>query len=549
VAVVMYQSPGLRLVDCVISAGDGANGASGTVGDGGLSGGNGGSGEDACEAGTCTSTCPAQGGDGGASPCAEPGEPGSAGNPGDTTGWTASESCSWDVVVEGPAVTQDTVILTVVGTPTRTDQNMGRQDQFYVTRSNYSSYWRQRALLRFEMPVVPPTATLVSAHASLYLVYLCNSASDPQESTCHTSTSPSDPLTVEFYPLKRTWGEGTGIWTVAATGEAAWIYSARPTGWGTNGADNTSTDRDSTLTASPAFNVSQRHTRVTVDLTASVGEILSGTRPNYGWLLKLPGDDAGTGKHRGVGFASKEAVDENNRPRLTLHLSGPCPAAAGPDGSDGTPGSGGGDGTVLTTPTVRWQGTPGQDGQSGGTAGQGAQGGLAGLPDTMCDPATQCCLSGGGGGGGGGGGCGGSPGRGGAAGGASIAVLAVGTDPVLQGCTVIAGHGGHGGAGGAGGGGGPGGLGGAGGAGGAVGTTLPHAGQTGGRGGAGGRGGGGGGGAGGPSYGVLVVNGSATGVDTATRLDIHDGIGGTGGAGTATNQGTNGEAKKLEVRP
>jgi hypothetical protein len=208
------------------------------------------------------------------------------------------------------------------------------------------------------------------------------------------------------------------------------------------------------------------------------------------------------------------------------------------DGLPGAPGGAGGNGTngvggmaagvfvgAMYMTSDGTSGTPGGNG-AGGAGGGGGGGGT-----------TDCDSSGSSGGGGGGGGCGGTNGTGGTGGGGSFGVVAVDSQVVLKGTTVMAGQGGNGGAGGLGG---FGGIGGTGGTGGAYGGSSEQddggCGDHGGNGGNGGNGGTGGGGGGGPSAAAVCV-GSAT--ITIPQSMLNGGTGGTGGT-SAVAAGANG---------
>lgn len=213
----------------------------------------------------------------------------------------------------------------------------------------------------------------------------------------------------------------------------------------------------------------------------------------------------------------------------------------GQAGCVGTPGIAGAKGTGIGTLSLGGYTTPvragrGTDGGAGGGGGGGGGGG------TRIDGGGTS-QTGGAGGGGGGGGYGGGGGEGGAAGGASIALVSIYSNVVLNKSRLVAKNGGNGGAGGASGAPGSGGVGGGGGASGSCVTTptgytcnsMP--GCDGGVGGSGGAGGHGGGGVGGPSLGV-AYKGTAPVVDPVTTIAV----GAAGAGGPAPNTGDPGVA-------
>ena len=212
----------------------------------------------------------------------------------------------------------------------------------------------------------------------------------------------------------------------------------------------------------------------------------------------------------------------------------PGDSVAGCQGTDGTngaaaPANGTFSGTGGFVPGVSHGGVSGTNGSGGGGGGSGS-----GDSDntSFCFCISSCCSNpcGGAGGGGGAGGCGGTAGSAATGGGASIAVVAINTNLVVDTTTMNAGHGGAGGSGGNGGLGGGFGIGGTGqpSQGGEAGAGA--AGQAGGR---GGHAGSGSGAPGGPSS-CLVY--SAAFAPTLTNFNCSTAGGGAGGAGGSNAQ-------------
>jgi hypothetical protein len=190
----------------------------------------------------------------------------------------------------------------------------------------------------------------------------------------------------------------------------------------------------------------------------------------------------------------------------------------GSKGGDGIPGpvALGAQGIGVLSATG-YQGADGDAGQDGGNGKSGGGGGGSKASTTV---------HGAGGGGGGAGGCGGKHGTGGKAGGSSFALVSIGAQVTLAGCTLATGKGGAGGKGGDGQFGQAGGKNGDGGGG--NGTVVNAC--AGGFGGAGGPGSNGGGGLGGHALGIAVT-GAAPTLDAATQKAITLGAKGTGGPG------------------
>jgi hypothetical protein len=251
------------------------------------------------------------------------------------------------------------------------------------------------------------------------------------------------------------------------------------------------------------------------------------------------GQPSALGGNGGTGGAAGTATQISANPLIYNCVASPGnDGGIGTSGGEGTPGDGGASLGALSGNV--WVAAP--RGQTGGTGTLGGGGGGGGAGGGCQSVSGLQGAAGGGSGGGGGGGCGGGGGEGGSGGGASIAVLLVQSDVVLEGTTVLrARGGGRGGAGGAGGPGGTGGAGGDGGAGSFVPTQGPPqytstggAGGPGGPGGPGGTGGRGGGGGGGPSVGAWCGANARLSVTGSVENQVTRG--GTGGDGGIPGQ-------------
>lgn len=112
--------------------------------------------------------------------------------------------------------------------------------------------------------------------------------------------------TINAYRCLRDWVETQATWNVYSTGN----------NWGTGGAENTSTDRSSTVSAAITTADTETntwHEFTSAQLATDIENIINGTASNFGWVVKQTQNGDST-------FASRTGTD-GNRPRLKVVIA------------------------------------------------------------------------------------------------------------------------------------------------------------------------------------------------------------------------------------
>lgn len=173
----------------------------------------------------------------------------------------------------------------------------GNEDTFYVIY-NIGQVFAD-ALLRFDLPLLPPGAQIDAATLQLHV----------------NSSRVDSPLTISAYQLLRPWNEKTATWNEADTGQP----------WQDGGARWAGADRADTAADTVVLTEAIRNAPLQWDLTAAVQGWVADPASNHGVLL-LPEDGA-----RQIWVRSSEYADISTRPQLSVqfHLQ-PPPATLTP---------------------------------------------------------------------------------------------------------------------------------------------------------------------------------------------------------------------------
>lgn len=192
---------------------------------------------------------------------------------------------------------KDTVIVS--GTATT---NYGNAATFDFGEDNTATNFIARSLIQFDLSSIPAGSTINTATLTLTL----SSAG---------SFRSSNNRTARIYRMLRPWVELESTWNIAATG----------VNWGTAGASNTTSDRESTDIGSTTFNTSDSaNSEKSFTLTAlQVQEMITGGGfTNNGFMVKM---DTETNDRY---FAhSCEAATASYRPKLVIDYTPPAGGA------------------------------------------------------------------------------------------------------------------------------------------------------------------------------------------------------------------------------
>jgi len=164
------------------------------------------------------------------------------------------------------------------------------------------------ALLRFDVSSIPSDATIASATLSVYL---------------DQSSGTYNPLAVSLHRLKRSWTEMEATWNQARNGSP----------WGLPGANNTTTDRDSTAVA--FLTMSTAGTWYNFGIGSLVQQWVLDPGSNSGVILKTaPG-----GMTFGYDLRSSDYVggDSATRPKLTVYYRSSTRGTSTPTVTPGGP--------------------------------------------------------------------------------------------------------------------------------------------------------------------------------------------------------------------
>lgn len=157
-----------------------------------------------------------------------------------------------------------------------------------------------RLLIQFDLSSIPTNATVSAATLRLY-----DEGTDLADNT----------RTMSAYRCKRTWGETTATWNT---------YDGS-NNWGTAGADNTTSDRETTESGS----ISMPATEVAgyVDITLTVADIqamVSGSYTNNGFVLRMATETDDCHK-----FSDRSGNTTANKPQLVVTYTAPSGAISG----------------------------------------------------------------------------------------------------------------------------------------------------------------------------------------------------------------------------
>jgi hypothetical protein len=191
-------------------------------------------------------------------------------------------------------------------------ESEGSGGTFYVGRTGIRPGGGvRRALLAFDLGLVPAGAVVESVSLTLNLVTVPPAA----------STSPS----ISLHRVLKDWGEagsssGTGEGASAQPGDATWRYTSFSTAEWTN----LGGDFESTESAALSVNNFGAYTWTSAGLAADVESWLDGSEGNFGWILVS--DEQTTFSVRA--FASRNNFSENARPVLTIAYTEAIPEPA-----------------------------------------------------------------------------------------------------------------------------------------------------------------------------------------------------------------------------
>lgn len=161
-----------------------------------------------------------------------------------------------------------------------------------------------RSLIQFNLTSIPSNATVTSATLSLY--------------QWHERSS--NIRTFRIYRMIRAWVEGTGAGSASGDG-ATWATYNGVSNWGTAGADNTTSDRESGDSGNRSMGTGET-VNVFKDFTmtaAAVEAWISGAFANNGMLLKM--DTETNDEHL---FYSSDETTAANRPKFQVVYTVPA---------------------------------------------------------------------------------------------------------------------------------------------------------------------------------------------------------------------------------
>jgi hypothetical protein len=166
----------------------------------------------------------------------------------------------------------------------------------YGTNSTFSLRYKYKPLLKFDLSSIPSSTTITGAN--LTLTY----------SSTYSGSSNNKSLPAYIYPLKRTWGENT----------ATWDKYDGTNSWGTAGALSTSTDYNSTLSATTATITSTQNSGAT--LVTSITSIAQAwvTTPSSNYGLLIAPVSLSTSNSSSAYFYSRETSTNSYKPTLTV---------------------------------------------------------------------------------------------------------------------------------------------------------------------------------------------------------------------------------------
>lgn len=154
-----------------------------------------------------------------------------------------------------------------------------------------------RALLQFDLTSISASATVSSAILTITM----------------SLERSSNARTMRVYRMIRAWTEGTGAGSATGDG-ATWNTYNGVSNWGTAGAGNTTSDRESTDIGSRAFSATEAVGAKTFTLTNSAVQAwISGAFTNNGFQLKMD-----TENNDDYNFYTSGDTTATNRPKLSI---------------------------------------------------------------------------------------------------------------------------------------------------------------------------------------------------------------------------------------
>ena len=206
------------------------------------------------------------------------------------------------------AVCSDVTLYTVKDNWLRASQATTNYGGATTLSMNPNGTNSQFALLQWDLSSIPANATINTANLTFYV----------------TDVSPN---TYYLYDLKRSWVEGTGTTdSTPSTTSSNWNTTDGVTTWGTGGAQDTTSDRNSTNLWGAGTSTFTSLGDATVALNTSGVGVVQGwyntPASNFGLTIQNPATASDY-----LIIASKEAATEAQRPRLNINY---CIPQTGP---------------------------------------------------------------------------------------------------------------------------------------------------------------------------------------------------------------------------
>jgi len=147
---------------------------------------------------------------------------------------------------------------------------------------------RMSLLVRFDVTTLPLHARIKEAKLSLYALDVPNPAGTLSAS----------------YALRRAW----------VAGEVSWVQARASEAWGSGGANLPPGDRDAAATSQVVVEGENRWFEW--DITSAVQEWATRAKPNYGVIIRCPGDiNSANVEHN---FLTSEGSPADRRPKLAI---------------------------------------------------------------------------------------------------------------------------------------------------------------------------------------------------------------------------------------
>lgn len=140
------------------------------------------------------------------------------------------------------------------------------------------------ALLRFDLASIPAGKTITAVSLTV-------------------NVTDASSQTYEIYALRRAWSESSATYNVASSG----------VNWGTVGANNTSTDRESTVLGTMTGSVGVKTFALNSSGVAKVQAWVNSPSSNHGFIIQDYVNNSD-----GLDLSAKENTTATNRPKLTV---------------------------------------------------------------------------------------------------------------------------------------------------------------------------------------------------------------------------------------